>query len=196
MLSKCLQMQAVTSIPSTGRRSSCSLFATLLISIRLGWSAVHWAAGAGHTKCIEALVIAGANVSIRASDGTCALHWAAQRGHADCIQALLASAADVNVVDRCIALLSHFHAYSHRSHVCVFGHDSDLYRSNGRTPLHHAVARFCPSEYSGNEPIPVAEFVDMRFDLEQARGFDGLIACVHKLVNAGADVNIRDRYYE
>jgi ankyrin repeat protein len=108
MLSKCLQMQARTSMPSTGQRSSCSVFAALLISIRLGWSAVHWAAGAGHAKCIEALVTAGANISIVASDGTCALHWAAERGHAECVQALLASAADVNVVDRCITLMCPF----------------------------------------------------------------------------------------
>ncbi len=135
------------------------------------------------------------------SDGTSALHWAAHRGHAACIQALLANRADVNVVDRCITPLSYFYAHSRRCHVCVFSHDSDLYRRNGRTPLHHAVTRLCPSKYSGSEPIPIAEFTDIRFDLKHDtretktlnQGFDGIIACVHELIKARADVNIRDR---
>jgi ankyrin repeat protein len=109
-----------------------------LMFFRLGWSAVHWAAGGGHTHCIEALAKAGADVSVVArssmriccfiatdgdnlrSDGTTALHWAAQRGHAACIQALLANGADVNVVDKCVNLTSHSIAYSHSCLCALF----------------------------------------------------------------------------
>ena len=46
----------------------------------------------------------------------------------------------------------------------------------------------------GTEPIPIAEFLDIRFDGATTGCFYRLIACVHELIKAGADVNIRDRF--
>ncbi len=61
---RCLQIQAVTSMQSTGEFICCAVLAIELMFFRLGWSAVHWAAGGGHTHCIEALAKAGADVSV------------------------------------------------------------------------------------------------------------------------------------
>jgi hypothetical protein len=181
----------------------------VLILGRFGWSAVHWAAGAGHANFIEALVKATADISVIArfgadgvvvysvftsgrnnlgSDGTSALHWAASQGHVSCIRALLMNGADVNVLDRCKACVMilfwiFFHIYS-------IIEDSDSDCSNGKTPLHHAVEHSFPEKiYTGIEPLPITNFA-------ASINFQSLLVSVGELVDARADVNICDRYHE
>ena len=54
-----------------------------------GEAAIHLAAIAGHDRCVEALLAAGADPKATAEDAWTALHWAAYHGHHKCIPPLL-----------------------------------------------------------------------------------------------------------
>ena len=61
-----------------------------------GWTALNFAAFAGHTDVVRLLVDAGSPVNKRDKDGTTALMWAAQYNHGPATQLLLEVGADVN----------------------------------------------------------------------------------------------------
>ena len=57
---------------------------------------MHLAAAGGHTRCILALLGAGATLHCRTRYGTMPHHLAAEAGHADALRELLRAGADVN----------------------------------------------------------------------------------------------------
>lgn len=76
-----------------------------------GWTALHFAAGAGNTDGLQALLDADADVSARTSAGLTALHLASRRGHVKCVQELMARGADCLSQDSTGSLALH-HALS------------------------------------------------------------------------------------
>ncbi|KAG7667340.1 hypothetical protein Ndes2526B_g04152 [Nannochloris sp. 'desiccata'] len=54
------------------------------------------AAWAGHKNIVKALIAAGVNVTLGASDNMNALHFAAQKGHAECARLLITAGIKVN----------------------------------------------------------------------------------------------------
>ena len=71
---------------------------------KLDWKLVNGADGQGRTAyfspaVVQTLVAAGANVNVRAADGSTPLHAASAAGASSCVLALLHGGADVNAVD-------------------------------------------------------------------------------------------------
>ncbi len=58
------------------------------------WSALHYAAFAGHAELAETLLAAGADVNARSTNGSTVVMMAAREGHADLAQRLLAAGAN------------------------------------------------------------------------------------------------------
>ena len=94
------------STSSNSRLSLIALRKLLLNGINMdvkdkdGRSPLLWAASAGSTDAILALIHAGANPSPEDKDGLTVLHCAASRGHTDCIQSLVTlCSANVNCTD-------------------------------------------------------------------------------------------------
>ena len=68
-------------------------------------TALHLAAFSGHSKCVEMLVRAGAEVNKKDIDGGTALLYGALYGNDTCVEVLLQEAADVNVTNEYINAL-------------------------------------------------------------------------------------------
>jgi len=97
-------------------RANRTLTAKLLINagadldvgsnVKDGETLLHWAAGKGFTKVIEALVAKGADVNARTESLSrtdqrkTPLHVAAYEGHAESVKVLVANGADVHAVDK------------------------------------------------------------------------------------------------
>ena len=91
-------------------RANRTLTAKLLINagadldvgsnVKDGKTLLHWAAGKGFTKVIEALVAKGADVNAREKYQNTPLHVAAYEGHAESVKVLVANGADVHAVDK------------------------------------------------------------------------------------------------
>jgi hypothetical protein len=58
------------------------------------WSALHYAAFAGHAELAETLLVAGADANARSTNGSTVVMMAAREGHADLAQRLLAAGAN------------------------------------------------------------------------------------------------------
>ncbi|XP_056640906.1 serine/threonine-protein phosphatase 6 regulatory ankyrin repeat subunit B [Diorhabda sublineata] len=105
-----------------------------------------WAASAGSSRAVLALIRAGANVEASDEDGLTALHCAASRGHTDCMDTLLTlCGASVDVIDTngCTALhyavtLGHADATA-----LLLAHGADPNRQDrkGRSPAHCGCAK-------------------------------------------------------
>lgn len=105
-----------------------------------------WAASAGSTKAVLALIRAGAGVEAADKDGLTALHCAASRGHTGCIDTLLTlCGASPDVIDSngCTALhyavtLGHADATS-----LLLSHGANPNRQDrkGRSPAHCGCAK-------------------------------------------------------
>ena len=65
-----------------------------------GWTPLHCAAYNGRTACLEALLAAGAEVSVYDDRLRTPLHHASRQDHAACVRALISKGGDVNCVDR------------------------------------------------------------------------------------------------
>ena len=61
---------------------------------------LHWAARAGHTAAIRALLTAGAAINSVTQAGATALHWAASAGWTDAAVALVLAGASLTVTDK------------------------------------------------------------------------------------------------
>ena len=67
-----------------------------------GWTALHYAAGAGHAECVYHLLKAGAPVNAATEEEYFTpLHLAVQGNHAHCVQQLLRNGADVHCTNIC-----------------------------------------------------------------------------------------------
>ncbi|MBL9107135.1 MAG: ankyrin repeat domain-containing protein [Myxococcales bacterium] len=65
-----------------------------------GSTPLHFAAHRGHTRCVEALLAAGADIHARERvSGTTALHWSAEAGVVDVTRILLSAGADLEARD-------------------------------------------------------------------------------------------------
>lgn len=70
-----------------------------------GSTPLHFAAHRGHTRCVEALLAAGADVHARERvSGTTALHWSAEAGVVDVTRILLSAGADLEARDEWFGL--------------------------------------------------------------------------------------------
>lgn len=105
-----------------------------------------WAASAGGSDAMLALVNAGANVSARDKDGLTALHCAASRGHNECLETLHAlCGAELDAFDNngCTAL---FYAITLGHADCTelllkYGAQANRQDRKGRTPAHCGAAK-------------------------------------------------------
>ncbi|XP_017779702.1 PREDICTED: ankyrin repeat domain-containing protein 12 [Nicrophorus vespilloides] len=105
-----------------------------------------WAASAGSSRAMLALIRAGSEVEASDKDGLTALHCAASRGHTDCLDTLLTlCGASVDVIDSngCTAL--HYavtlgHADS-TSLLLAHGANSNRQDRKGRSPAHCGCAK-------------------------------------------------------
>ena len=81
--------------------------------VEAGHRAIHLAAACGHTKCVRALVAAGASREALTPAGSTAAHCAAASGHVD---ALLAAGGNLNTLNKkrchCLYMLAR-HAALH-----------------------------------------------------------------------------------
>uniref|UniRef100_A0A8D8Q1Z5 Ankyrin-2 n=1 Tax=Cacopsylla melanoneura TaxID=428564 RepID=A0A8D8Q1Z5_9HEMI len=111
-----------------------------------GRQPILWAASAGSSDAILALVKAGANVEAHDKDGLTALHCAASRGHRECLETLITlCGADVDVIDTngCSALfyavtLGHADA---TTLLLQYGATPNRQDRKGRTPAHCGAAK-------------------------------------------------------
>nr|XP_022914006.1 ankyrin repeat domain-containing protein 12 [Onthophagus taurus] len=105
-----------------------------------------WAASAGSTKAVLALIRAGSTVNAPDKDGLTALHCAASRGHTDCIDTLLTlcgMSPDVIDSNGCTALhysvtLGHADA---TALLLTHGADPNRQDRKGRSPAHCGCAK-------------------------------------------------------
>lgn len=65
-----------------------------------GYTALHCAAEAGHTECVEALVACSADINFAGPDRKTPLALAAEQGHVQCVKALLAAGAKLETGDK------------------------------------------------------------------------------------------------
>jgi ankyrin repeat protein len=115
------------------------------------WTALHWAANAGHQLAVSFLVApresggGGGGMLLDAADHECrtALHWAAGAGHATVVGALLEAGARPNLNDTCCNTPLHFavwggHLEVMKSLLQADGGLAGQANSGGFTPLHWA----------------------------------------------------------
>ena len=126
------------------------------------------AACRGHDKCLEALIKAGASVTVQGKYDNTALMGAARHGHDICAQILIAAGANVNSQNK----------YGHTALImsAQFGHNKCV------ETLIRAGAHMDTKHYYYGE---TALIMSVRFGHDK---------CVHILTQAGADVNIKDQY--
>ena len=89
-----------------GKHQNVRLFLTRGASPRTrdenGWTALHYAAGAGHAECVYHLLKAGAPVNAATEEEHFTpLLLAVQGNHAHCVQQLLRNGADVHCTNTC-----------------------------------------------------------------------------------------------
>ena len=108
-----------------------------------GWPALHFAAQAGNTSCVELLLESLADLEMRATeDGSTALHCAASNGHVRVLELLLHCGAekDCALTNGCTPL----HCASSNGHLNVVrlllraNAEKNSVRPDGATPLHFA----------------------------------------------------------
>lgn len=106
---------------------------------------LHIAAHEGMMSVVESLVQLGANIDIRASNGTTPLYVAARKGHADIIRYLHKKGADINAVDNegmspcgVASLFGHLNAVKT---IFDLGGNCHISDRNGFTPYDDAVAQ-------------------------------------------------------
>ncbi|CAG7689958.1 unnamed protein product [Allacma fusca] len=105
-----------------------------------------WAASAGSSEAILALVNAGASTDAEDKDGLTALHCAASRGHTDCLETLIGlCGCNVDIIDHngCTAL---FYAVTLGHPDCTelllnYGSEPNRQDRKGRTPAHCASSK-------------------------------------------------------
>ena len=109
-----------------------------------GWSPLSVAALCGKLECLDALLVAGAEVGWKNSSGSMALHTAARQGHDACVQRLLAAHADVNALNKDgeSALISsaRYGSASCADVLLRAGADVTIRDKSGKTALEHAEA--------------------------------------------------------
>ena len=115
------------------------------------WTALHWAASAGHQAAVSVLVApresgglgGGMLLDMADHERMTAMHWAAGAGHAAVVSALLEAGARPDLNDTCSNTPLHFAAWSEHLEVMerlleADGRLSNRANSGGYTPLHWA----------------------------------------------------------
>jgi ankyrin repeat protein len=108
-----------------------------------GWTALHFAAAAGHKDVAELLLANKADVNAKDKDGATPLHTAAANDHKDVAELLLANKAEVNAKDN--EGMTPLHAAVitlHRDMVELLlasKADVNAKDNGGNTPLHYAL---------------------------------------------------------
>lgn len=108
-----------------------------------GWTPLISAVSSGRGAAVEALLRAGADVSIRNQGGRTALHYAASKGRSKIAQILILHGAKINVKDKVGCTPLHRAASAGHADVCEVlleeGANIDATDATGQTPLMHAV---------------------------------------------------------
>lgn len=129
-------------------------------------TALHEAAGFGHSGIVSSLVLAGADVHARDRRGRTPLHMAANYNSVSCASLLICAGADLDVrdIDGCSPLhigIRHLRNVDIVSWLLYSGASVDVTNMYGRTPLHAVV-------------------------------LNGLDRYIKMLLNYGASIHVRD----
>ncbi|CAJ0572380.1 unnamed protein product, partial [Mesorhabditis spiculigera] len=166
---------------------------------KLGETALHVAAGAGHLDLVHYLHMKGAELSPRDNRGDAPISWAARHGHADIVNLLASEGADVNSAN--LAGETPLHVASRYVQMDVVqallsrGADQYLQDQQGETPLHiaswHGYALLLTILCAYGPPLNVRNKDDeTALHCAAARGH---LECVTSLLDAGAPVDIVDQ---
>lgn len=113
----------------------------------VGRTPLHWACQEGHTRVVEELICAGADLEAISHYEFTPLRIAASEGHIDVIRALITAGADVNRQVRCddgsfsgsaLHAAVAWQRYDVAKHLISCGADVTLADEDGRTALDHA----------------------------------------------------------
>ena len=161
-----------------------------------GTPALYTAAGNGSARSLEALLEAGADVRLSASDGSSALLGASNSGHIECVRLLLKAKAPVDASNTmgitplmAAAFEGHRDAVELLLSAGAYHHARDNY---GNEPLRHAAL-------GGDRPATIDLLVKAGANLEArnnsgntplfAAAAHGRVAAIRLLLELGADAN-------
>ena len=166
-----------------------------------GMTALMTASQVGPVELVEELIKAGASVNIRSTFGDTALIWATEKKQLKCVEKLLEFGANVNIQgrDRTTALMCASYKGNEDSLKALieYGANPDIQSDDGVTALMIAI----PESFDSMENLLRAE-ADV--NLASREEITALVLAVtsrktrilKKLIEAGADMNKIDKYYE
>ena len=153
-----------------------------------GCTSLIYSAMFGHEVCLDHLLAAGADVNIKENSGSAALLMASTYGHDKCVKSLVGAGAGVNVKDNegftALIRASSFANFKCIEHLLNAGADV-----NGTTTTGNVTALMAASgiyqRYYCQRMIEYTGITYLSEDHSASRS-------IETLINAGADVNIKD----
>ena len=174
-------------------------------------TALHWAAGNGHTEIVNLLLVKASNLALlsirayvnaKASNGATALHvainWAVLQDHVAILQSLIDSGANVNAKDKQGVTALHWAVYKAHEEIAHLlidkGADVNAKEKSGVTALHTAVQK--------GHVAMVELLLDKEADVDATNKLGvtalhtavqkGHVAIVQLLLDSGSDINKKD----
>ena len=152
-----------------------------------GCTSLMYAAMFGHETCFHALLAVGTNVNIQENSGSTALIIASSYGHDKFVKALVEAGADVNTKDNeghtALIRAASFANFKCIKHLLEAGADINSMTEDNITAL---VAS--SSIYNENHSQEMIKYTGNTYLSEN----HNVLKSIEALINAGADVNIKD----
>ena len=152
-----------------------------------GQTSLMYSAMFGHESCLDALLKAGADVNVKETSGSTALIITSTYGHERCLKRLIEAGADVNIKDNdgqtALIRASCFHNFRCIEHLLKAGADV-----NETTETDNVTALMAVSVCTEHNCRMMIENTGNSYLSEDHSASKS----VEALINAGADVNIKD----